>query len=100
VRLDLPSGQWAELHDSLTHGERKAVQRAFFAASKDVEESPEMDTALVRAYLAEWNVTGRDGHELAITELDKAPSESVDAIAAAALALWDGRADPNASGGK
>jgi hypothetical protein len=97
--VKLPRGGEAVLHDSLTHGERKAVQRAFFAASKDAEASPEMDTALVRAYLVEWTAKGRDGHELPLTAIDDADSEDVSAIAAAALDLWNGRADPNASGG-
>ena len=99
MRLDLPDGQWADLREWLTHGERKAVQRAFFAASKDVEASPDMDTALVRAYLVDWKVNGRDGHELPVTAIDDAPSEVVSQIAAESLALWNGRADPNASGG-
>ena len=99
MRVELAAGEWAELRPWLTHGERKAVQRAFFAASKDTEQSPEMDTALVRAYLVEWNVVGRDGHELPITAIDDAPSEIVSEIAAKALDLWNGRADPNASGG-
>lgn len=99
MRVELPAGEWAELRPWLTHGERKSVQRAFLSASLDEREGPEMDTALVRAYLVEWNVTGRDGHELDVSAVDDAPSEIIDVLARAALTLWSGRADPNASGG-
>jgi hypothetical protein len=99
VRVELPGGKWAVLHDSLTHGERKSVLRAFLASDVDALEGPEVRTALVRAYLESWNVSGRDGHELAVADVDRALESDVAPIFDAALGLWTGRADPNASGG-
>jgi len=98
-RLDLPDGQWAELRDWLTHGEEKAVLRTWAAAGKDIETAPEVDTALVRAYVSEWHVLGRDGHELAVERIDDAPGTVIAAIVDAAMAKWkERRADPNSPG--
>jgi hypothetical protein len=98
-RLELPDGQWAELRDWLTHGEEKGVLRAWATATKNLEEAPEVDTALLRAYVAEWHVKGRDGHELSLDRLEDAPGSIVALIVAEALPRWQKRrADPNALG--
>jgi hypothetical protein len=95
-RLELPDGQWAELRDWLTHGEEKSVSRTWAAASKDLEDAPDIDTALARAYLAEWHVLGRDGHELRIDQLEEAPGTIISTIVAVAIDRWSNRrADPN-----
>ena len=56
-RLELPGGQWAELREWLTHGEEKTVLKAWAAASKNIEDAPDVDTALVRAYVSETGKT-------------------------------------------
>lgn len=96
-KLQLNDGQWAELRDWLTHGEEKAVLRTWAAASKNLEEAPEIDTALVRAYLMAWNVKGRDGRELPVEQIDDAPGNIVATIVEVVTERWAGRrgTDPN-----
>ncbi len=95
-RLDLPDGQWAELRDWLTHGEEKAVLRAWAAAAGSLAEAPEVDSALIIAYVADWHVVGRDGHEVPLDRIDDCPGTVAAAIVDAATVRWKARrADPN-----
>ena len=94
-RVALPDGQWADLKPWLTHGEAVLVRKAWARASESLEDSPDVDTALVRAYVSAWHVIGRDGQPVPLDRVDDCPSPLVPLIVDPCLELWKGRADPN-----
>lgn len=97
-RIPLPDGQWADVRDWLTHGEAKAVRKAWLAAGVDIASAPDVDTALVRAYVEAWHVIGRDGQPVPLERVEDAPSAVLDGLVPALTARWQGRADPNGIG--
>lgn len=97
-RIDLGDGQWADLRPWLTHGEKKRVQRAWLAVANDLENSPDVDTALVAAYVEAWHVIGRDGQPVPVERIEDAPADALDRLVPILSEKWKGRADPNAIG--
>lgn len=98
MRLPLPDGQWAELKDGITHGEDKALKKAYRAGREDVDAGVEFDTVIARAFVLSWAMKDRDGNPIPLEDVDafdRAPADPVDAIVRAALETWTGVTLPN-----
>lgn len=94
MRLPLPDDQWAELRESLTYGQARAVRRIFLAANADHGLLADVDFEMVKAYLLSWNVRGLDGAELSVDQAEDAPDAVVQLIKDAVWELWNGKPDP------
>jgi hypothetical protein len=101
-RIEWPGG-WAELEPRLTHGRRMRVVRVlpFGEAVSTPAEKYEFGAEIVAAHVKSWSVGEVDPvRGPAVDALDALPQDAFDALMAAAIASWTGRADPNASSAK
>jgi hypothetical protein len=88
VKVDLGTGQSAELRPTLNYAAARDVRRASLAAETDRMALADFDMVLVRAYLVSATLGIDDSTDDAI----------VQKLAAAALSLWNGKLDPKAGG--
>ena len=98
-RIELRDGQWAKLRERITHGQDKAISRAFRAGRDDPDRRPDFTTVLVREFVATWYVNDPAGVLIPLADQDainRAPSDIVDQLADAALPLWNEVTVPNA----
>ena len=99
MRIDLGTGQWAELRDRLSYAQARDVRRAFVASQDDRALLVDLDIALCRAYVASWTVLDTEGHAVPIDAIESAPDDIIQAITAEALQIWNGKADPKDTSG-
>jgi hypothetical protein len=100
MRVPLQGGQHAELRDRLTYGQARIVRAAMVAIDIDKAALPDLDLALVCAYVSSWNVLDLDGNAVGLDTPELAPDDMIQAIALAALAKWKGTAGiPKAGSG-
>ena len=89
---------WAELHDSITHGEDKAIKRAKIRVESDRETLVDWPTVILRAFLREWSVRDRTGAEIALSDpdaLDRAPDDIIDVLFPHAVERYKATTVPN-----
>lgn len=94
MRLELPDGQWAELRERLNYGPARDVRRAFVLADVHDGFKADVDLALVKAYVSNWNVLSAEGTAVPIETPENANDLAIQKIAAAALEVWNDQADP------
>lgn len=94
MRLELGSGQWAELRERLSYGSAREVRLALLTAEEDRLAMADTDMALVVAYVSAWNVLSITGEAVPLDRPADAPDDVVQAIAIASLRLWNGKPDP------
>ena len=92
MKLELGGGQWADLRDRLTYGQGRDVRVALDVARTST--IVDLDIALVRAYVASWNVLDIDGSAVAVDTPELAPDDVIQAIARQCMDTWNGKADP------
>lgn len=63
-RIDLGDGKWADVLETCTHGEDKALRRAYIRGRTDPAYKGEWDTMLARVFVMSWNLVARDGTPL------------------------------------
>lgn len=97
MRLELRDGQWADLRERPTLAQANLVRAAYVAAGGDSAAVVDIAAAAVAAYVSDWHVLGEDGHELGIDQVQDAPDDVVQAIAAEALRIFRGAPDPKGS---
>ncbi len=70
TRLDLGEGQWIDVKNRLTHGEREGMLAAmspFVRPGEDLQlDRKEIRTALVSTYLVDWSLKREDGKTVEI----------------------------------
>lgn len=99
-KIEWPGG-WAELSDRLTHGRRMRVLEALpdgDATDWTAAQTVRFSGALVAAHVTAWSAGPVDAvYGPPAESIDALPGDAVDALTSAAMALWTGRADPNAT---
>jgi hypothetical protein len=94
VRVELPDGQWAQLRERLSYGPAREVRRTFVVASEDRAAMVDVDIALVRAYLVDWNVLDTEGHAVPVDKPELAPDDVIQTLSETTMDLWNGKPDP------
>ena len=94
------TGGWADLSERLTHGRRMRIVRV--GEYGRLESTPEQKFLfageLIAAHVTAWSLGEVDAVSGPVTEeLDALPHDAFDLLRTSALALWTGRADPNAT---
>jgi hypothetical protein len=100
MRLELPGGQHAILRDRLMYEQARGVRVAMVAIDVDKAALPDLDIALVRAYVESWNVLDIDGNAVPLDTPEAAPDDIIQTIAIAALNAWKGTVTPKAGRGR
>lgn len=101
MRVALQEGRHAVLRERLTYEQGRTVRAALLAAEADRTAMADLDLALVRAYVASWDVVDLDGATVDLAEPQRAPDDVIQDIALAAMDLWKGRRDvPKATGAR
>jgi hypothetical protein len=107
MRIELRDGQWAVLRERITHGVDKELKRAITRAKLDPVDAFDFDTAVVAAFVREWNVKDPDGTPITLTNGDpttlsnldavmRAPDDVIEALSKVATPLWTAVTVPNA----
>ena len=99
MRIELRDGQWAELRERITHGQDKAVKKAWLRGKAEQSDMIDFDTTLVRTFLRSWNVLDPDGSAIPLDDpdaIERAPEDIVDTLSVHAAELWTGATVPNA----
>lgn len=99
MKLDLGDGQSADLRERLSYSAARDVRRVFIESGEDRRAMADVDIAMVRAYVSSWTVLDTEGKAVPLDAPEQAPDDIIQAIAAKALDLWNGRADPKGSAG-
>lgn len=98
MHIELRDGMSAELHDSITHGEDKAIKRAKIRAEANRETLVDWPTVILRAFLREWNVRDRSGADIPLADedaLDRAPDDIIDVLFPHAVDRYKATTVPN-----
>jgi hypothetical protein len=98
MRVELPDGQWAELHEHISHADDKAIKRLTTKAKTDEAVWFDVDSLIVRTFLRDWYVKDRDGQPIPATDADaveRAPSDIIDRLAIDGSKLYTGATDTN-----
>ena len=97
-RIDLRDGQWAELRSHITHGQDKAIRRRIVAGNSDPAQAFDLETEVVRAFVADWYVKDDVGAAIVLSDTDaveRAPSDVIDDLFNAITPLYLGASRPN-----
>lgn len=91
MRVELGSGQWADLRERLMYQQAKPI-RVIDALRKggDPAALADLDMALVKGYVEAWNVLDLQGNAVPLDTPEQAPDDAIQTIALAALGLWNG----------
>jgi hypothetical protein len=98
MRVELRDGQWAELHERLTHAEDKALKKMRVRGQDDKTIYFDWQTELVRTFTKRWHVLDRDGQAIPLEDADaieQAPSDITEALFEPASDLYLGATVPN-----
>lgn len=80
-RFDLPDGAWADIHRRPSHGQVKAVMRAYREHADDGSVM-DIQTISVLTLTDKWLVKDGDGREIPLSRegVESAPQEVVNAL--------------------
>jgi len=99
MRLELRDGQWAELHERLTHAEDKALKKLRIQGQDDRTLYFDWQTEIVRTFTKRWHVLDREGQSIPLEDpdaIERAPSDILEALFEPASDLYLGATVPNA----
>jgi hypothetical protein len=82
-KIDIPSGGWVSMREpsSITHGERKALIRAWEADKRDgVDKGIDFTESLIALFVEEWSLEGVPVPSKDRTVLDGLPVHDYDTL--------------------
>lgn len=100
MRVELRDGQWAELRERLSHGDRKRLIKAYRAASGDDAATLDCQTLIVALHLRTFHVLDVDGEAIP-TDGDREeavlrfPADIADTLLGEASDVFAENRDPN-----
>jgi DNA-binding cell septation regulator SpoVG len=89
-RIELRDGQWADVREHITHGQRKAIIRAVQV------DDLELMATMNRAYVEAWEIRGIDGVFIPVDApdaFDRIPDDVAQEIYAVVLKRWQSVTD-------
>ncbi len=90
IRLDLPEGQWADLRERLLYEQARTIRAVLLSDSAALD----FDLTVVRAYVSNWYVLDLAGEPVPVETPEKAPDDTLQAIARRGADIWNGKPDP------